>query len=63
MGVFFLRNLDARQPILPGMDIQWNALVELLCILTLVYLFAMALYRAVRVMDVALGYEDFEDRI
>jgi hypothetical protein len=35
--------------------------MELLRILALVYLFAVALYLAVRFMDVALGFEDFQD--
>ncbi len=43
------------------MDFQWTAFVELLRILALVYFFAMALYLAVRCMDVALGFEDFQD--
>jgi hypothetical protein len=43
------------------MSFQWNALVDLLRILALVYFFAMALYLAVRCMDVALGFEDFQD--
>lgn len=43
------------------MSFQWNTLVELLRLLALVYFFAMALYLAVRCMDVALGFEDFQD--
>jgi hypothetical protein len=35
--------------------------VELLRILALVYCFAVAVYLAVRCMDVALGFEDFKD--
>ncbi len=43
------------------MSFQWNTFVELLRILALVYFFAMALYLAVRCMDVALGFENFQD--
>jgi hypothetical protein len=43
------------------MNLQWQALVDLLRILALVYFFALALYLAVRCMDVALGFEDFQD--
>jgi hypothetical protein len=43
------------------MNLQWQTLVDLLRILALVYFFAMALYLAVRCMDVALGFEDFQD--
>jgi hypothetical protein len=43
------------------MNLQWQALVELLRILALVYFFALALYLGVRCMDVALGFDDFQD--
>ena len=43
------------------MNFQWQTLVDLLRILALVYFFATALYLAVRCMDVALGFEDFQD--
>jgi hypothetical protein len=43
------------------MDLPWQTLMDLLRILALVYFFAMALYLAVRCMDVALGFEDFQD--
>jgi hypothetical protein len=36
-------------------------LVELFRILALIYFFAVAVYLAVRCMDVALGFEDFQD--
>ncbi|MGZ5038489.1 MAG: hypothetical protein ACXWG1_09845 [Usitatibacter sp.] len=35
--------------------------MELFRILALVYCFAVGLYLAVRCMDVALGFEEFED--
>ena len=35
--------------------------MELLRILALVYFFAAAVYLGVRFMDVALGFEDFQD--
>jgi hypothetical protein len=43
------------------MDLPWQTLVEFLRILALVYFFAVALYLGVRCMDVALGFEDFQD--
>ena len=43
------------------MNVQWITSVELLRILALVYFFAMVLYLAVRCMDVALGFDDFQD--
>jgi hypothetical protein len=42
-------------------NVSWITTVELLRILALVYFFAAALYLAVRCMDVALGFEDFQD--
>jgi hypothetical protein len=42
-------------------NFQQIALVELLRILALVYLFAVAAYLAVRCMDIVLGFEEFQD--
>jgi hypothetical protein len=43
------------------MNFPFQALMDLLPILALVYFFATAVYLAVRFMDVALGFEDFQD--
>jgi hypothetical protein len=43
------------------MNFPWQTLVDLFRILALVYFFAVALHLAVRCMDVALGFEDFQD--
>jgi hypothetical protein len=43
------------------MNSSSSTLVDLIRILALVYFFAVAVYLAVRWMDVALGFEDFQD--